>query len=66
MIQAGNSIGPYTLGRTLGRGAFGNIWLAELPSSPGPEKLVLKISLDEEYDNEGLRNEATHWRLAMG
>src|ERR1051326_6604840 len=66
MIQAGDTIGPYTVVRPLGRGAFGEVWLAERRSSLLTTQVALKLPLDVETDLEEIRQEAQVWLRASG
>ncbi len=43
MFHAGDNIGPYTLVRALGRGSFGEVWLAERRSSLLTIQVALKL-----------------------
>src|SRR5476651_315778 len=66
MIQAGDNIGPYTLVRRLGRGAFGEVWLAERRSSLLTTQVALKLPIDATTDLDAIRNEAHVWLKASG
>ncbi len=66
MIQSGDTIGPYTLLRTLGRGAFGEVWLADRRSSLLTTQVALKLPLDQDDDIEAIRREAQIWLRASG
>jgi len=50
MIQAGDTVGPYTLVRTLGRGTFGEAWLADRASTLMTTQVALKLPPDGEVD----------------
>ena len=65
-IQPGDSIGPCTLIRTLGRGAFGEVWLAERRSSLLITQDALKLPLDADADLDSIRSEAQIWLAASG
>src|SRR3954454_1681809 len=66
MFHPGDGIGPYTLLRTLGRGAFGEVWLAERRSSLLTTQVALKLPLDDTPDLEAIRQEAQVWLKASG
>ena len=66
MFREGSQIGPYTLIRTLGRGGFGEIWLAERRAKFVTTKVAVKLPLDEQIDHETIKQEATLWEQASG
>ena len=59
-------IGPYTLIHTLGRGAFGEVWLGERVSSLLTTQVALKLPLDAFADLDLIRREAQGWLKASG
>ena len=46
ILHSGDAIGPYTLLRLLGRGAYGEVWLAERDSSLLTTQVALNLPLD--------------------
>ena len=66
MIKSGHSIGPYTLIRTIGRGAYGEVWLAEKRSALLTTQVALKMPLVAENHVETVRKEAALWLQASG
>ncbi len=66
MFHGGDSIGPYTLVRTLGRGTFGEVWLAERRTALLTTQVALKLPLDTDADLDLVRKEAQAWLRASG
>lgn len=66
MFQQGQQIGSYTLIRKLGRGGFGEVWLAEKRSQFVTKKVAVKLPLDEQVNFDAIRQEAELWEQASG
>jgi serine/threonine-protein kinase len=63
-FRQGQQIGPYTLLQHLGRGAFGEVWLAERAGSIARTKLAVKLPIDARVGLDDVRQEATLWARA--
>ena len=61
MFRAGQQIGLYTLVKRLGRGGFGEVWLADRSSKFVTTRVALKLPLDENVDVEVIKREAVLW-----
>jgi len=66
MLKAESQIGPYTLIKQLGKGAFGVVWLAEKRTAIATSQVAIKIALDEEPDLEAIKQEASLWAQIGG
>ena len=66
MFREGLQIGPYTLVSRLGRGGFGEVWLAERRTKYVTTKVAVKLPLADQIDHEAIRQEATLWEQASG
>ena len=66
MFRESQIIGPYTLIRKLGRGGFGDVWLAERRAKFVTTKVAVKLPHDEQIDHEAIKQEATLWEQASG
>lgn len=66
MFRAGQQIGIYTLINPIGRGGFGEVWLAERRAKFVTTKVAVKLPLDEQVDHEAIKQEATLWEQASG
>jgi serine/threonine protein kinase len=66
MARSGDTIGPYTLVRRVGRGGFGEVWLAEKKTKIATTEFALKLAMDENPDIEAIRREADLWKRASG
>ncbi|MFM9903445.1 MAG: protein kinase domain-containing protein [Pyrinomonadaceae bacterium] len=50
----------------IGRGGFGEVWLAERQSEFLTKKVAVKLPLEEQVDFEAIRREANLWEQASG
>jgi serine/threonine protein kinase len=66
MLREGSTIGFYTLIRQIGRGGFGDVWLAERRGKFVTTKVAIKLPHSENVDVEAVRAEATLWEQASG
>lgn len=66
MLRPKDVIGPYLLVRQLGRGAFGEVWLADRPTPLLTTQVALKIPADGQADIEVLLKEASVWQKVSG
>jgi len=66
MFESGKSIGPYTLVKRLGRGGFGEVWLAERRTQLLTTKVAVKLPLAQQVDLEAVKGEAVLWEQASG
>ncbi|MGI8641252.1 MAG: serine/threonine protein kinase [Pyrinomonadaceae bacterium] len=66
MFREGQEIGPYALIRKLGKGGFGEVWLAERRAKFVTTKVAVKLPHEEQIDPEAIKQEATLWEQASG
>ncbi|MEW6734604.1 MAG: serine/threonine-protein kinase, partial [Acidobacteriota bacterium] len=65
-MRPNDQIGPYTLVRKLGRGAFGVVWLAERRGAFATTKVAVKLALDEDADLDAIAKESQVWAQLAG
>src|ERR1051326_4368685 len=66
MFHPDDILGPYILVRPLGKGSFGEVWLAQRRTSMLTTQVALKLPLDPEHDLDLIRQEAQMWLQASG
>ncbi len=66
VLAAGRTLGPYTLVKRLGNGAFGTVWLAERRSSLATTLFALKFPHSTSLDLPAVRKEVQIWSRVSG
>ncbi len=66
IYAAGIALGPYTLVRLLGRGAWGQVWPDERRTALAVTRVALKLPLADAVELAAIRKEATIWAQASG
>jgi serine/threonine protein kinase len=66
MFQAGQQIGFYKLIEKIGKGGFGEVWLAEKRSEFVTRRVAVKLPHGGMVDFDEIRKEATLWEQANG
>lgn len=66
MFHAGQKIGNYNLVKPLGRGGFGEVWLAERETKFVTTKVAVKLPIRDVIDLEVIKQEAVLWEQASG
>lgn len=66
MFFSGQRLGSYTLVKTLGRGSFGEVWLANRETKFVTTKVAIKLPLREQVNAETIKQEAVLWEQASG
>lgn len=66
MLLSIDRLRPFTLLRTLGRGVFGEVWLAERRCSLLTTQVALILPLAAEKEIETVHQKRTHWLRASG
>jgi serine/threonine protein kinase len=66
MFHEGQEIGTYKLISKLGKGGFGEVWLAEKRSELVTKKVAVKLPHEDQVNIDAIRQEAELWEQASG
>lgn len=66
MSYEGSQVGPYTLIRLIGRGNFGEVWLAERRTELVTTQFAVKLPLGSAVDLATIKQEASIWAKVSG